>query len=67
MLSRGDHIVAIPGTAREDHLAENIARADWTMPSDLAAELDALINRRTVAGPRYGPVIQKTIDTEEFA
>jgi hypothetical protein len=33
----------------------------------LAAELDALINRQTVAGPRYGATIQQAIDTEEFA
>lgn len=66
VLAQGEHIVAIPGTANPDHLAENIARAEWTMPPALAAELDALINRRTVAGPRYGPTMQATIDTEDF-
>jgi hypothetical protein len=30
------------------------------------AEVDALINHQTVAGHRYGPVMQATIDTEEF-
>lgn len=67
VLAQGEHIVAIPGTASAAHLAENIARADWTMPPALAAELDALINRHTVAGPRYGAVMQATIDTEDFA
>jgi aryl-alcohol dehydrogenase-like predicted oxidoreductase len=67
VLGQGDHVVAIPGTANPDHLAENIARAAWTMPPALAAELDALINRHTVAGPRYGAVMQATIDTEEYA
>jgi aryl-alcohol dehydrogenase-like predicted oxidoreductase len=66
VLARGPHIVAIPGTANPDHLAENIARADWVMPPTLAAELDALINRHTVAGPRYGAAMQASIDTEEF-
>jgi aryl-alcohol dehydrogenase-like predicted oxidoreductase len=66
VLAQGEHIVAIPGTTSRDHLAENIARADWSMPPALAAELDALINRHTVAGPRYGPTMQATIDTEEF-
>jgi hypothetical protein len=28
--------------------------------------LDALINRHTVAGPRYPAAMQKTMDTEEF-
>lgn len=67
VLARGDHVVAIPGTSNLDHLAENIARADWVMPATLVEELDALINQRTVSGPRYGPTMQATIDTEEFS
>jgi len=67
VLSRGEHVVAIPGTANCDHLAENIARHDWTLPAGLAAELDQLINQQTVAGPRYSPAAQSTVFTEEFA
>lgn len=67
VLSRGDHIVTIPGTSSIAHLEENIARWDWVLPDDLATRLDALINRETVAGPRYPAGAQKTIDTEEFA
>lgn len=67
VLSRGDHVAAIPGTARIDHLEENIARADWPLPDDAAAAIESLINQQTVAGPRYSPAIQSTIDTEEFA
>jgi aryl-alcohol dehydrogenase-like predicted oxidoreductase len=66
VLAQGDHVVAIPGTANQQHLAENVARHDWGMPAALASELDALINRQTVAGPRYGAAIQAAIDTEEF-
>lgn len=66
VLSRGDHIVAIPGTASIAHLEENFARADWTIPAEAAARIDTLINERTVAGPRYGETMQKTIDTEMF-
>lgn len=66
VLAQGEHIVAIPGTASRDHLAENIASADWAMPPALVEECDALINRHTVAGPRYGPTMQATIDTEDF-
>lgn len=65
--SRGSHVVSIPGTASIPHLEENIARWDWDLPAAVADELDALINQHTVSGPRYGPVIQQTIDTEEFA
>jgi aryl-alcohol dehydrogenase-like predicted oxidoreductase len=67
VLAQGEHVVAIPGTAHQQHLAENIARHDWVPAADLLAELNALINRHTVAGPRYGPMIQTTVDTEEFA
>ena len=67
VLSRGDHVVTIPGTANIAHLEENIARWDWELPGSVSAELDALINRDTVAGPRYAEAMQRTIDTEEYA
>lgn len=67
VLSRGSHVVAIPGTASMAHMAENIARWDWALPPALAAQLDALINQQTVAGPRYGAAIQASVGTEEFA
>jgi aryl-alcohol dehydrogenase-like predicted oxidoreductase len=67
VLSRGSHLCAIPGTAQLDHLEENIARAEWRLPDAAAAAIDGLLNQHSVAGPRYGPSIQATIDTEEFA
>jgi hypothetical protein len=33
---------------------------------DLIAQLDALINRRSVVGERYGAATQAEIDTENF-
>ncbi len=67
VLSRGDHVVTIPGTASIVHLEENIARSDWELPLPVVSELESLINRETVAGPRYSEAMQRTIDTEEFA
>lgn len=67
VLSRGEHVVTIPGTASIAHLEENIARWDWQPDAATLAKLDALINERTVAGPRYPDAMQRTIDTEEFA
>ncbi|MEH6826752.1 aldo/keto reductase [Parasphingorhabdus sp.] len=67
VLSRGEHVVAIPGTASIAHLEENLARWDWQISAATEARLDALINQTSVAGPRYGELIQQTIDTEEFA
>jgi len=67
VLSKGDHIVTIPGTGVMAHMEENIARWDWVIPADLSARLEAMISTQTVAGPRYPAGQQSTIDTEEFA
>ncbi|HZU62911.1 MAG TPA: aldo/keto reductase [Novosphingobium sp.] len=67
VLSRGDHVHVIPGTTNPDHLRENIARADWRPADAVLARIDGLINRHTVAGPRYPAAMQATMDTEEFA
>lgn len=66
VLSRGDHVVTIPGTSRIDHMEENIARWDWEIPASLAAEAEALINRHTVAGARYPAFMQATVETEVY-
>ncbi len=66
VLSRGDHVVAIPGTGKQAHLQENIARWDWAIPAEVAGEVDALINQQTVAGHRYAAAMLATIDTEDF-
>lgn len=67
VLSRGEHIVVIPGTSSVDHMEENIARSNWRPSPELSERLSALINHQTIAGPRYTPAAQQTIDTEEFA
>ncbi len=66
LLTRGDHVIPIPGTQNLDHLDENFRAADVTLSRDVVARLDALINERTVKGGRYSPAIQQQIDTEEF-
>ncbi|MFN3401411.1 MAG: aldo/keto reductase, partial [Ferrovibrio sp.] len=66
VLSRGEHVVAIPGTGKIAHLEENIARWDWEIPAAVAAEIDALINQHTVSGHRYAGAMLPTIDTEDF-
>ena len=67
VLGKGEHIVAIPGTANITHLEENIAHADWRPDAATVVAIDALINQNTVAGPRYPDGQQRTIDTEQFA
>ena len=66
VLSRGDHVVAIPGTGQMAHMEENIARWDWRPSSAVLERLDSLINQQTVTGHRYGPAMLATIDSEDF-
>ena len=65
--AKGNHIVSIPGSQNIAHVEENIARWDWVPDAETIAQIDALINEKTVSGPRYTPGMQATIDTEEFA
>jgi aryl-alcohol dehydrogenase-like predicted oxidoreductase len=67
VLSRGRHVVAIPGTTNRAHLEENLGASTVELPADLAAQLDALINQRSIAGERYNAATQAEVDTENFA
>ncbi len=66
LLGRGEHVIPIPGTTRIEHLQENLAAADVELTAELSAQLDALINQRTIAGARYNAAIQAEIDTENY-
>ena len=65
-LARRPFITPIPGTTSLEHLAENAGAASVTLSADLLARLDALINLKTVHGPRYPAMTQPEIDTEEW-
>jgi len=67
VLSRGEHIVVIPGTGQLAHMEENIALWDWQPSAAVLSKLDALINEKTVAGDRYGTSMKLNVDTEDFA
>jgi aryl-alcohol dehydrogenase-like predicted oxidoreductase len=67
LLAKGEDILPIPGTTRLDHLEENAAAAEVSLPLGIVRRLDALINQHTVVGPRYNAATQAEIDTEEFA
>jgi len=66
LLTRGNHVVPIPGTQSIPHLEENFHSARIELSPAVTARLDSLINEKTVKGGRYNPTIQKQIDTEEF-
>jgi aryl-alcohol dehydrogenase-like predicted oxidoreductase len=66
VLARGEHVLAIPGTTCKAHLEENLGAAMVELQPDLIAQLDALINQRSVVGPRYNSAAQADVDTENF-
>jgi aryl-alcohol dehydrogenase-like predicted oxidoreductase len=66
LLAQGEHIVPIPGTTRLDHLAENRDATRVTLSAGTLDRLNALINSRTVSGPRYNAAILPEIDTEDI-
>jgi aryl-alcohol dehydrogenase-like predicted oxidoreductase len=67
VLSRGEHVIALPGTTRLAHLEENLGADTVSLGAGTLQQLDALINRQTVSGARYNPATQAEVDTEEFA
>jgi aryl-alcohol dehydrogenase-like predicted oxidoreductase len=66
LLAQGDHILPIPGTTQIAHLIENAGASEVELKPGMAERLDALINTRTVSGPRYAAATAAEIDTEDF-
>ncbi len=65
VLAQRDDIIPIPGTTRVDHLEENLRAMDLRLDAATLTTLDAVVNARTVAGPRYNAATLPEIDTEE--
>ncbi|WP_317928628.1 aldo/keto reductase [Halioxenophilus sp. WMMB6] len=66
LLTRGDHVLAIPGTTSVAHLEVNMQVLDRELTEDTLLELDALIKPPMIKGARYPVATQLEIDTEEF-
>jgi aryl-alcohol dehydrogenase-like predicted oxidoreductase len=64
VLSRGENIVAIPGTRSIAHLDDNIGGGRVNIPADALAQVDAIFAPGAVAGTRYNAAAQSQIDTE---
>jgi aryl-alcohol dehydrogenase-like predicted oxidoreductase len=67
VLAQGDHVIAIPGTTKLQHLEENHGAGAIRLDAATRAELDALFRPGNVSGARYPPATQAENDTEEFA
>ena len=66
LLSRGDHVIPIPGTRSVEHLRENVQAATTSVAADLLERAGDIVNERTVTGRRYSPAAAADIDTEAF-
>ena len=64
LLAKSEIVIPIPGTTRLDHLAENAGAAEVRLRDGAVEAMDALINPKTVCGPRYNAATQAEIDTE---
>jgi len=66
LLAKAPHIIPIPGTRSVAHLQDDLGAAEITLDAAAMQRLEALINPRTVVGPRYDAAAQAGVDTEEF-
>lgn len=66
VLSRGEHVVPIPGTTRMDHFRENQAAANLSIDAELLSRADELIGTSTVSGQRYAAAAAREVDAENF-
>ena len=66
VLAQREYIVPIPGTTRPDHLEENVEATNVRLDRATLDQLEAVVNPRTVAGPRYNSSTLPEIDTEEL-
>ena len=67
LLQKAPHVLPIPGTTSVEHLAANVAAASVALEHGVVERLEALINEKTISGPRYSAATLAEIDSEEFA
>jgi aryl-alcohol dehydrogenase-like predicted oxidoreductase len=66
LLQKGEDIVPIPGTTNPEHMREDAAAAEVVLSPEAVARVDAVVNGETVAGSRYPPALQASVDTERM-
>ena len=66
LLHKAPHVIPIPGTTRVEHLLEDLAAAQVTLPPGLIERLEAHIGQHTVSGGRYSAQSEGEVDTEAF-
>lgn len=66
VLSRGDHLHAIPGTTNPAHLAENFGTGASEISGEVLRQAGEIVSHASVSGHRYPDAMRGTIDTEDF-
>ena len=66
VLSRGGHVVAIPGTTSMTHLEENFAAQSLQVSDTILASVESVVNRSSVLGERYAEATLSEVDTESW-
>ncbi|MER7762420.1 aldo/keto reductase [Streptomyces sp. NPDC097619] len=64
VMSRGPHVVALPGTRSVAHLRENLSVLDLDVPAEVLAAAGRILDAGTVRGLRYNEATLTEIDTE---
>ncbi|MET9659001.1 aldo/keto reductase [Streptomyces sp. NPDC006510] len=64
VVSRGPHVVAIPGTRSVTHLRENLSTVNVEVPGEVLDAAGRVLNAATVHGARYNEATLAEIDTE---
>ena len=62
VLAQGEEIVPIPGTARRDHLEENIAALDIVLSTEDLKRIDAVATKGAAAGARYAEAAMRHLN-----
>ena len=65
VLSRGSHIIAVPGTTNSIHLIQNWRARLLNLSPDITTRLNTLFSKGAVHGNRYPAAVREEIDTEE--
>ena len=66
LLSRGPHVIPIPGTVSIAHLEDDLGAADLALSPSQLAELNQLIDDGKLSGERYPQAGMADVDTEEI-
>ncbi len=66
LLSRGEHVVPIPGTTSIHHVRENQRAIGMAVDPAILERAGELIDTVTVSGPRYSAINSSEVDGESF-